>query len=145
MAEDKWFRASVAVWGKTLQPDAISAALGIKPTRARILGEARSAGSQLHWKDSLWMLESPLSETCDPVEHLTWLLELLEPKASILKDIAGEYRVELFCGFASENGQGGFTLSVELLGRLAHLGIPVTLDLYPPEASRCSRCPRHGT
>jgi hypothetical protein len=38
----------------------------------------------------------------------------------------------LFCGFSSGNGQGGFTLDSDTLTRIAKLGIPLIVDLYPP-------------
>jgi hypothetical protein len=68
-------------------------------------------------------------------EHLKWLLNLLEPKAGIIKGIADRFCVDLFCGFSSENGQGGFRLDARLLQRIASLGIAFSLDLYPPESA----------
>jgi hypothetical protein len=65
-------------------------------------------------------------------EHLIWLLDQLEPKVNSIKSIADEWKARIFCGFSSENGQGGVTLDPRLLRRLANLGIPFVLDLYPP-------------
>jgi hypothetical protein len=62
------------------------------------------------------------------------LLDLFEPKAQLINLIGQDYSVDFFCGFSSENGQGGAEFDRGLLGRLAHLGIPLILDLYPPEA-----------
>jgi hypothetical protein len=68
-------------------------------------------------------------------EHLKWLLNLLEPKAGIIKGIADRFCVDLFCGFSSESGQGGFTLDAQILQRIARIGIAFSLDLYPPESA----------
>jgi hypothetical protein len=65
-------------------------------------------------------------------DHLNWLLDALEPKWDIISRIAKQYEADFFCGFSSENGQGGCTFSVALLERLAKLGVPLALDLYPP-------------
>ncbi len=135
MDQGKWFRASLRVSGNALQPDEISSLLNLKPTKAHLRGEPRSSKSKLAWNNSLWMLQSPLSDECEPVQHLEWLLNSLEPKAGIIKGIANRFHVEFFCGFSSESGQGGFTLDAQLLQRIASLGIAFSLDLYPPESA----------
>jgi hypothetical protein len=68
----------------------------------------------------------------DPAEHLNWLLDVLEPKSSLIKTLSKDYQVDLFCGFSSASGQGGFKLDATMLRRLGDLGIPLVLDLYPP-------------
>lgn len=132
MDQGKWFSASLVIAGETLQPDEIGYRLGLTPTRTRLRGEPRSPNSKLVWNHSSWQLDSQLSDNREPVDHLNSLLDLLEPKSSAIKEVVGEFHVEIFCGFSSENGQGGFTLGPAMLGRLARLGIPLTLDLYPP-------------
>jgi hypothetical protein len=67
-------------------------------------------------------------------DHLQWLLDAIEPKADALKELSEHCKVLFFCAFASENGQGGFTLDPRTLARLAALNIPFSLDLYPPGA-----------
>jgi hypothetical protein len=135
MDKGKWFRASLRVSGDALQPDEIGSLLDLKPTKVHLKGEPRPGKSKLVWNNSLWLLQSPSSDDCEPAQHLEWLLNSLEPKAGIIKDIADRFRVELFCGFSSENGQGGFTLDAQMLQRIASLGIPFALDLYPPEGA----------
>ena len=80
----------------------------------------------------MWSLKSPLhkSETLD--KHLEWLLDRLEPKADEIRSMSCAYKLDFFCGFCSANGQGGFVLDGALLARLARLGVPLGLDLYPP-------------
>jgi len=38
------------------------------------------------------------------------------------------------CGFAPGSGQGGFTLDAKTLQRIAALGVPLSINLYPPES-----------
>lgn len=128
----KWFRAALRISGERLQPAEISSLLGLEPSRTRLPGEPRSSNSNLVWSHALWCLESQLSDDRDPVDHLHWLLNLLEPKAALLQDLSGKFHLDFFCGFSSANGQGGFTLDPATLQRIARLGIPFTLDLYPP-------------
>jgi hypothetical protein len=87
------------------------------------------------WRESAWILSSPLDKHENLVEHLKWLLDRLEPKADEVRALCAKYRVDIFCGFSSGSGQGGFILDPETLARLAKLGIPLGLDLYPPSDS----------
>jgi len=84
------------------------------------------------WRESAWLLSSPLDKHENLADHIKWLLDRLEPKADIVKGLSAKYRVDIFCGFSSGSGQGGFTLDSKTLARLAKLGVPVGLDLYPP-------------
>ncbi len=66
--------------------------------------------------------------------HLEALLQHLEPRRAALEQLRGQARICLFCGFSSGNGQGGFTLTPEVLRRISALGLELVLDLYPPDA-----------
>jgi hypothetical protein len=85
-----------------LQPDEVSRLLDLRPTRTHLRGQPRgiSGESAKHfWNRSLWSLESPLSEDGDLAEQLKWLLNSLEPRLSVIKELALKYHVDLFCGF----------------------------------------------
>ena len=138
MGSSKWFRASLGIWGEELRPDEITSQLDLKPTRIHIRGEKKSSRVPLVWKDSYWSLDCPIDSENDPSDHLRWLLDMLEPKAAMVKEISARFRVEIWCGFSSESGQGGFKMDAITLQRIANLGIPMTLDLYPPEAKQSS-------
>jgi uncharacterized protein DUF4279 len=66
------------------------------------------------------------------IQHLKWLLDALEPQREVVQGLPRKYRIDFFCGFASLHGQGGFTLDSGTLSRVADLGVPLALDLYPP-------------
>jgi len=57
----------------------------------------------------------------------------------LINSIAEESKIMLLCGFSSENGQGGFTLDAKMLQRIARLGVPLSIDLYPPQSSESGR------
>ena len=44
-----------------------------------------------------------------------------------------ELDADVFCGFSSTSGQGGFCLDPNLMARLVALNLPLTLDLYAPK------------
>jgi hypothetical protein len=80
----------------------------------------------------MWTLHAPLDAHLPLQEHLKWLLEVLEPKLAVVQGIVKRYDTKLFCGYSSEHQQGGCIFDAALLERLAKLGVPLVLDLYPP-------------
>lgn len=131
----KWSEAALRISGDTLHPSHVSASLGLEATQSGIKGERFSPRHNALRRTSFWILKSPLGNYRPLEEHLNWLLDVLEPKCDLLISIRSKWKTEFFCGFSSENGQGGVTLDLILLGRLARLGISLVLDLYPPESS----------
>lgn len=127
-----WCRASLRIFGETLKPEEVGAKLGLVATRSHLKGERRSKRHTSIWHESGWLLESPLPKESNMPEHLKWLLDAVETRIEVLGELSGKYKVDLFCGFSSGNGQGGFELDSATLGRLARLKIPLNLDLYPP-------------
>jgi hypothetical protein len=72
-------------------------------------------------------------------EQLEKLVLLLESKQAELNEILSRpVRGELFLGFSSGNGQGGAYFSASLLKRIGQLGLPIQLDLYPPNIDESS-------
>jgi hypothetical protein len=129
----KSFHACLRIFGDALNPEEVGERLGLAASMSHAKGSPNSRAPLL-WKESLWCLKSPLSSECDMADQLEWLLDTLEPKASLLEELSKHYKMDFFCGFASSNGQGGFRLDPLILARLAMLNIPLVLDLYPPQA-----------
>ena len=131
--ELKWYKACFRIFGDTLQPDAVGRALGLEPTSSGLKGETLgSSRLKKPLSSSVWILQSPLDKRIPLEDHLNWLLDALEAKRDIVCRISKQYETDFFCGFSSENGQGGCTFSAVLLERLSNLGVPLVLDLYPP-------------
>jgi hypothetical protein len=131
---DKWSSASLRIFGEKLRPEQIDAMLGLKATHIHLKGQRRSPRHKAVWRESLWSLRSRLSDDHSIADHLEWLLERLEPKADAIKTLSAEYHLDFFCGFSSDSGQGGFKLDSITLERIAKLGVPLVVDLYPPGA-----------
>ncbi len=118
--------------GEELTPDEVGAILGLEATRTHRKGQLRSLRHEGVWDKSFWYFQSPLGPDREIADHLRWLLDSLEAKADALAALSEKFRIDFFCGFSSGSGQGGFTLDAVLLSRLARLGVPLVLDLYPP-------------
>ena len=109
--------------------------LGISATRSARKGQPFSSRNALVLRPgSVWILASPLDEENDLASHLEWLVDLIEPRADVLRALIANCKIEFFCGFFSVTGQGGTTLGGDLLERLGKLHLDLTLDLYPPAA-----------
>lgn len=138
--DKKWWRASFSVFSISLTHQEISERLGLQPTRTHAKGQPRgfrqkdgSISPSIVWKDSAWHLTSPLGRDRNLSEHIKWLLDAIEPRAEAIKALRADCSlIRLFCGFASHNGQGGFTLDAGTLGRISRLELNLDIDLYPP-------------
>jgi hypothetical protein len=133
--DEKWSTASFRVAGDALRPDQITATLSLLPTQSGVKGERLSSRHGAVRRTSFWLLRCPLSDSLPLTEHLEWLLDLFEPKIDLINSIAEGSKIMLLCGFSSGNGQGGFTLDAKTLQRIARLGVPLSIDLYPPQAA----------
>jgi len=84
-------------------------------------------------EEHLWRLDSQLQQSEPLDKHLKNLIEIIEIHARGFKKIADCSSCEIFCGFSSGNGQGGFILDHNLLERISKLPLDLVVDLYPPE------------
>jgi hypothetical protein len=131
--DSRWSKAAFCIYGDTLQPDEIDKDLGLQATNSGLKGERQSKYPRARQlRTSIWILDCPLDEHLALQDHHKWLLDALEPKLDVVRGIAKRYDARLICGYSSEHGQGGCTFDVALLERLAKLGIPLVLNLYPP-------------
>jgi Domain of unknown function (DUF4279) len=136
--DSRWSKASFCIFGETLQPDDINRDLGLQATNSGLKGRRQSKYPRARpLRTSIWMLDSPLDDHLSLQDHLNWLLDALEPKLNVVHGIARQYDSKLICGYSSESEQGGCTFDVALLDRLANLGVPLVLDLYPPGPITC--------
>lgn len=131
---EKWWRACFRVSSDRLSTSEITACLGVEPSSAQDKG-ARVADRPDAYvlPVAVWRLDSGRASD-DPLDlHLSSLLEMLELRADAVRSLRDSgCTVEFFTGFGSENGQGGVMLDARILGRIASLGIDLSLDLYPP-------------
>jgi hypothetical protein len=131
--DSRWSKAAFCIYGDTLQPDEMNRDLGLQATNSGLKGERQSKYPRARQlRTSIWFLDSSLDNHLPLQDHLKWLLDVLEPKLDVIHEIAMRYDARLSCGYSSEHGQGGCTLDAALLERIAKLGVPLVLDLYPP-------------
>ena len=132
--DGSWSAARLRVFSPDLTPEELAAALVVPPDQSYRTGDRVSlrSGSEVVRKTNAVFVDSGLPENRPLDEHLEALVAKLEPAAAGLRSLSGRAKADVFCGFSSANGQGGFSLSPRLLARLAALGLDIGFDLYPP-------------
>jgi len=77
------------------------------------------------------MLDSESQEE-ELAVQINSLVDFLEERSEIAKQLRSSCRVDIVCSFSSEAGQGGIVLSHTLLKRLGQENIDLKIDLFPP-------------
>jgi len=119
------------ITGDFVDPAAVSAAVGLEPSRAWVKGhpyESRS-GKVMKKHSGLWVV----GRCGEDVELVALdLLVLLEPRIAAIRAAAEHAQATVSVGiwWEPEGGQGGFSVSANVLGRLSALCERV--DVYFP-------------
>ena len=117
------------VQGYVESHDEISACLHLKPTSTQSIGDIGSHGPPA--KFNQWQLLSPVSRGEGLLQdYLESLLNLLEPNAAAIRELASRYAAGINCVGYYYGSNPGLHLSSTLLARLAALQVPVDFDLY---------------
>ncbi len=124
--------ATLRVYSTTLDPDAISEAVGARPSRSFRVGD--SFGRQSRTRDiNAWFLysEDQVSSR-DLRRHLDWLMDSVDGSGLIRLIQQSGAEADIFCYWESRSGQGGPILSPIQMSRMSRLGLHLILDLYGP-------------
>jgi hypothetical protein len=124
-------RVSVHLSGDRVDPDAVTAALGVTPTKAWRKGDrvpSKRGGKILRWT-GMWSLERESHHVADAIRDL---LGVIEPSGSLLQaesaKVGGAISIGIWWDPAAR--QGGFTVPTDLMIRLASIG--ALLNVYFP-------------
>jgi hypothetical protein len=114
-------------WFGVVDPDEITALLGIMPTKQRRVVNAKGECIDGHW--SLSFEHAVRSNSLVP--HLVWLLDQIEPHVTELRRYlqGRDVLADIFCLWSIVGNQG-LILSPELLSRLAATGLRLDIDAY---------------
>jgi hypothetical protein len=125
--------ARLRIYRNDLEPEKVTALLGLRPTESQKKGELWENGStQKQYKLGGWFLSSEFSsESRDVRRHLHWLLGKIKSKEKQLKKLQHEgCRMDISCYWVSVSGHGGPTLSPKIMRELSDLNIEVWFDVY---------------
>lgn len=124
--------ATLRIFCGRLDPDEVTARLGVEPTATQREVERPNLPPVPH---RVWLLSSEDQlESKDLRRHLDWLLARLAGSRAALTALrAGGAMIDLGCVWLSANGRGGPTLSPAQMEALAALGLEVWFDVRLPE------------
>lgn len=131
----KWARGTIRITSTVMTTSEITRVLGLQPTDVFEKGSsAKTRNPKPAIRSvSAWLLESGLRSTVPIETHILTLLKQLAGRTAELNVLSRNCYIDMILGFASENGQGGFTIEHDVLAQLSELPISLSLDLYPPE------------
>ena len=127
-------RVSFVISGFDGAPEAIDAALGLRPGKLWHVGEV-IPGTTLRRKQNAWLLESPLEDHMNLNNHVAWLLERLPKSLEPLRAITSTWNAKLFCAVYTTGERPALGVTGDAVRRLADLGAAIDVDLYvmPPD------------
>lgn len=128
--------ACLGIVGDGLEPDKVSALLGLLPSRAWRKGEpvALRSGQTVARPTGYWEYEAPLQgPELTLEERIAALLAAIEPSAEAFKAVTSGCCPTMNCCWQGSTGLGGPFLSPQLMKRLGDLGIQVHIEFFTPD------------
>lgn len=129
------------IYGKELDPAAVTDNLALRPKEVRRVGEVR--GKATRWEESMWSYDGlPQGESTkswDSLEEaLVFVVKKLWPVRNKLEQYKQQHKVVLWCGHFQSSFDGGPTLSPATLKMLGEFGAEVFIDNYFSESEALS-------
>jgi hypothetical protein len=128
---------SFRVVGEEVRPAELSARLGITPDKAATMGDPHPRRPERRYPRGFWVVDSPLPPSAPLEDHLTVLLDRLEPHRDALdaSRIAWAAYVGFLCTLSSDlhssdNLSCNLSLPPDLLRRVTALGAHLDISFY---------------
>lgn len=124
--------ATLGFYGDDLDPDEITALLGMIPTVGVAKGDKwlTSRGAEKIASTGSWRIETDRCEPEDLNKQIKALLEPLTSDLPVWRDLTRRFRGVIFCGLWMKSFNDGLQLSAEVLGSVAERGLLLDLDIY---------------
>ena len=123
--------------GNDLDPDVLTAVVGGKPSRAKRMGDMRSAAAahrgEIRERTGSWHLSAERRAPGDLDGQIEELFSQLTQDLSVWRDLAC-YQPNLFVGLFLTESNEGIEISAASLALLADRGILLGLDIYSSES-----------
>ena len=130
LIDEKKADVSLRIASKILNCSDISKILDLQPTKQFKIGESYSKRYPKKLREeNFWIYILEIDKKVlleDQLEKMVALIE--EKKESIIK--LSDCHIDIFCGYFSNNGQGGIGLESKIMGKLAKLKIDLIFDIY---------------
>lgn len=132
MAEVSKSEASLRFVGDDLDPDEITAKLGVTPGRGNRKGEfdVLPSGKKVESRTGVWSIKAPACEPADIDMQVMFLLQGTSDDLDAWRDLARRYKGEFFIGLFLDGGNEGMGIRPETLAAIGARGLELSLDIY---------------
>lgn len=114
-----------------LEPEEITAVIGIVPTKTWKVGDLISKGATLRHKQNGWSLKSKLEDSATLEDHVESVLERLKPSWQHLVKMCTRYYTEIECIiYVYGDDSPAIHFNRETLKRISELNAEIDIDLY---------------
>lgn len=123
----------LAIYGEDLDPDEVTAKLGVRPTRAHRRGDRRRPESP-PFRAGTWMLERRGAPPVEPDQLLAELGAMLPlDDAEVWMDLRSRFSVQLRWSLHMNGWNRGFHLGGESMCRISRVVESIGFDIYAYE------------
>jgi hypothetical protein len=133
-------RATLALEGPNLDPEAMTDLMGVAPTRSHRRGDPIGAGRDDIRPTGDWLLEINVSAPEEAEAALSQLFALLPKGDDVWTELNASYRVHLNLMMVVKAWNRGFQLSAPLLHEVTRRGLAVTFEVYAEPQQLPSAC-----
>jgi hypothetical protein len=117
--------------GDHVDPKVITSTIELQPSLAHVKGEIPEKHPEHRYPTGFWGIDSSIPSNHALEEHLEILLDILEPKALVIKELADAGLVpDFFCGCFTSRATTSFKINAETLRRIANIGASLEYHLY---------------
>ncbi|MBD2307081.1 DUF4279 domain-containing protein [Chroococcidiopsis sp. FACHB-1243] len=114
-----------------LDPDKITAIVGIQPTKMWKVGDLVSKRSTLRHKQNGWSFKSKLEESATLEDHISYIFEQLKPNWQNLVEICTHYYTEIECAiYFYEDDIPAIHFERQSLKLISELNAEIDIDIY---------------
>lgn len=123
-------RASLRVFGDSLEPEEVSALLGHQPTRCHRKGDKCGPQGASIEPTGAWILDSRTSEKAEIEDHVESLLAIITSDHDEWASLTERFSASILCSVFLDQYNEGFELSPRLCKALANRGLVIAFDIY---------------
>ena len=123
-------RASLRVFGDSLEPEEVSALLGHQPTRCHRKGDKCGPQGASIEPTGAWILDSRTSEKVEIEDHVESLLAIITSDHDEWASLTERFSASILCSVFLDQYNEGFELSPRLCKALANRGLVIAFDIY---------------
>jgi hypothetical protein len=120
------YSATLRIHGRSLPLDEITERFAMQPSSQHREGDSRRPGSRPYSSDA-WHLTASIPEESELSDHLCELWRHVEPHVDYLLSL--DAKVDVFCGYRSNNGASGFAVQPDALEIFRALNIPFSVSV----------------